>query len=213
MTPGVRLLVSTALLVAALVGLQFRGTGEAIPVRQSLDRFPETLGSWQGREGSVLEAEVLNVLRVKDYLVRRYVDPSGRSLWLYIGYWDSQRKGAQIHSPQNCLPGSGWEPLEASRLTIPLGSASGSVTVNRYLIQKDRDQQVVLYWYQEQGQAIAGEIAAKAEMIRSAFLRNRTDGALVRVSSPVYGSVADTTASLVAYVQAMYPVLGEFLPG
>jgi EpsI family protein len=71
---------------------------------------------------------------------------------------------------------------------------------------------MVVYWYHAQGTAIAGEIPAKIEMVRSAILRNRTDGALVRVSSPVSGGVAETTARLVEYVQALYPLLGTYLP-
>jgi len=86
------------------------------------------------------------------------------------------------------------------------------IEVNRYLIQKDRDQQVVLYWYQSQGKAVAGELDAKIEMVRSAITRNRTDGALVRVSAPVTGGVAETTDGLVRYVQALYPLLAEYLP-
>jgi EpsI family protein len=86
------------------------------------------------------------------------------------------------------------------------------IDVNRYLIQKDRQMQVVLYWFQAQGIVVAGELDAKVEMVRSAIFRNRTDGAVVRLSSPVYGSVPETTAELVEYVQVLYPVLREFLP-
>lgn len=212
MRRSVRAAVSCALLLGTLLVLQLRSTGEAVPIRTSLDAFPAALGDWQGREATVFEVEVLNVLKVKDYLMRRYVDPAGRSLWLYIGYWDTQRKGAQPHSPKNCLPGSGWEPLEASRVTIPLLPPHAPITVNRFLIQKGRDQQLVVYWYHQQGRAIAGEVPARIEMVKNAILRNRTDGALVRVSSPVYGSAAETSRHLVAYIQTLYPILGEYLP-
>jgi len=207
-----RVIVSTVVLLAALLTLQFRSTGEAVPVHKPLDAFPVVLGDWQGREATIFESEILNILKVKDYLMRRYVDPAGRSLWLYIGYWDTQRKGAQMHSPKNCLPGAGWEPLEASLVTVSLPSPHAPITVNRYVIQKERAQQVVLYWYQQHGRAIAGEAPARIEMVKSAVVRNRTDGALVRVSMPVYGSVPETSALLVQYVQAIYPVLGEYLP-
>ncbi|MBI2526656.1 MAG: EpsI family protein [Candidatus Rokubacteria bacterium] len=207
-----RAALSCALLLGALLLLQLRSQGEAVAIRKTFDAFPETIGDWRGREATIFEMDVLNVLKVSDYLMRRYTDPSGRSLWLYIGYWASQRKGAQIHSPRNCLPGGGWEPVEASFLTIPLPAPHAPITVNRYLIQKDRDMQLVLYWYQSQGKAVAREVEAKVEMVRSAMLRNRTDGALVRVSSPIYGSAAETTEHLVHYVQALYPRLGEHLP-
>jgi EpsI family protein len=97
-------------------------------------------------------------------------------------------------------------------VTIPLPQPLAPLTVNRYLIQKDRDQQLVFYWYQSQGKAIAGEMAARVQMIKDSIVRHRTDGALVRVSSPVYGSVQDTSDRLEKYIQAMYPVLGEYLP-
>jgi EpsI family protein len=212
MKQPVRVGLSLALLIGALLVLQFRSTGEAVPIRKSLDSFPSGVGQWQAREGVLLELDTLQVLKATDYLMRRDQDPAGRSVWLFIGYWDSQRKGAQPHSPRNCLPGGGWEPLEASRVTIPLPQPFAPITVNRFLIQKDRDQQVVLYWYQSQGRAIAGELEARVQMVRNSMVRHRTDGALVRVSSPVYGSVQDTSDSLVRYVQALYPVLGEYLP-
>ena len=204
--------LSLSLLVGALLVLHLRTSGEAVPIRKSLDSFPIAVGSWQAREGVLLELDTLNVLKAKDYLIRRDQDSSGKSLWLFIAYWDSQRKGAQPHSPKNCLPGGGWEPLEASRMTIPLPRPMGSITVNRYLIQKDQDQQVVFYWYQSQGKAIAGEVTARAEMIKNSIVRHRTDGALVRVSSPVYGGLQETSDRLVGYIQALYPILGNYLP-
>ena len=212
MTLSLRVVVAAFLLLGTLLVLQFRSTGEAVPIRKNFDTFPSTIATWQERQSNNLDLEIVNLLKVNDYVMRRYTDRDGRTLWLYIGYWATQRKGAQIHSPRNCLPGGGWEPIEASRLVVPLPGGHTPIEVNRYLIQKDRDQQVVLYWYQSHGRAVAGELAAKVEMVRSAITRNRTDGALVRVSAPVTGGVAETTDSLVRYVQALYPILGEYLP-
>ena len=213
MSTSARAGLASVLLLAALLILQFRSVGETVPVRKSLDLFPDRIGEWQGRQATNLEVEVLNVLKVNDYLMRRYVDVNGHSIWLYVGYWATQRRGgAQAHSPKNCLPGGGWEPVDASRLTVKLPPPYPPIEVNRYLIQKDRNMHVVLYWYQAQGHAVASELGAKVAMVRSALMSRRTDGALVRASSPVTGTVAETTARLVLYVQALYPVLGEYLP-
>jgi EpsI family protein len=170
------------------------------------------LGDWQVRQGIILEADTLNVLKMNDYVVRSYVDGSGRSVWLYVGYWATQRKGTDIHSPKNCLPGGGWEPIEASRLTVILPAPYAPITVNRYLVQKHREMQVVLYWYQAHGRVMAGEVAAKIELVRGAIAHNRTDGALVRVSSPVTSGAQETTDRLVKYVQILHPLLREYLP-
>lgn len=213
MRHSTRLLLSGVVLLAALLALQLRSPGEAVPIRRALDAFPDSIAGWQTRQDSPLQTDIVSLLKVDDYLMRRYVDEAGRSLWLYVGYWGSQRRGAaQVHSPRNCLPASGWEPIEASRLMIDVAGRQGSLSVNRYLIQRDRELQVVVYWYHAQGTPIAGEIPAKIQMMRSAIFRNRTDGALVRISSPVSGGVADTTARLVRYVQALYPLLAEYLP-
>jgi EpsI family protein len=181
-----------------------------MPLRKSLDSFPAALGGWQGQEATIFELEVVNLLKVKDYLMRRYIDGSGRSLWLYVAYWDTQRRGAQIHSPKNCLPGSGWEPLDAAVITVPV--ASGEIAVNRYLVQKDSELMLVFYWYQSQGRSTASEVDARIHMARNAVFRNRTDGALIRISSPIYGSVADTEAMVVRYVQTIQPRLADYLP-
>jgi EpsI family protein len=212
MKQSARVGLSLSLLLGALLVLHLRSSGEAVPIRKSLDSFPSAVGAWQARGGVLLEPEILYVLRAKEYLMRRDQDPSGLSVWLFIAYWDTLRKGATPHSPKNCLPGSGWEPLEASMITIPLPQPFTPITVNRYLVQKDRDQQLVLYWYQSQGTAIAGEVAARVQMVKNSIARHRTDGAIVRVSSPVYGGVQDTSDRLVRYVQAMYPALGDYLP-
>jgi hypothetical protein len=122
MSQAARASVSLAILLVALLVLQLRSTGEAVPIRKPLDSFPATVGEWQGRRGTILGTDILSKLKLSDYVMRDYVDRGGRSLGLYIGYWDTQRKGAVIHSPKNCLPGAGWEPVEvrSSRLLFPL---------------------------------------------------------------------------------------------
>jgi EpsI family protein len=198
------------MLVMALLFVQFRSRGEAVPPRQPLHTLQVPGGAWQARESSAFTDDIQNVLKASDYVMRRFTDASGRSLWLFIGYWETQRKGAQPHSPQNCLPGSGWEPLEVSRIAIPLGGTT--LTVNRMVIQKDDQRQLLFYWYRAQGASVASELDAKLHMMKNAVVRNRTDGAMIRVSSPIYGSVPATTEYLTEFLQALQPVLSEYLP-
>jgi len=206
-----RLGISVTLLLIAFFGLHFRSASEGVPLRKSFDSFPDSVGRWRGRDDTPLDAGTIQMLRMSDYLLRRYEDPTGRSVWLYLAYWQSQRRGADIHSPKNCLPGGGWEPVETTRITIPVAGAA-PIIVNHFLIQKDRQMQVVIYWFQAQGSVVAGELDAKIEMMRNAILRNRTDGALVRISSPVHGTIQETTEALVQYIQVAYPVLRAYLP-
>ena len=123
MTLPIRAAVAAVLLLGALLVLQFRSTGEAVPIRKSFDTFPSTVASWHERQSNNLDLETVNLLKVNDYVMRRYVDRAGRTLWLYIGYWATQRKGAQIHSPRNCLPGGGW----AAAAAVEAGRGPASV--------------------------------------------------------------------------------------
>jgi len=208
----IRWVLSVSLLAMTLVYLELFNTTEAIPIRKSLDLFPANVEAWRAIESVPLGKEEQQILKVSDYLMRRYVDPRGRSLWLYVGYWETQRKGAQAHSPKNCLPGGGWEPLEASRLRVPIPARGSAIELNRYVLQKGSDRQIVLYWFESQGRPVASEFEAKLELVRGSILRHRSDGAVVRVSGIVADGVDETSDSLVKYIQAMYPMLNGFLP-
>ena len=207
-----RMVISLALLSATFGYLTFFTSTEVVPIRKPLDELPATIGSWGEAQTTVLDDDVLDVLRPSDYALRRYVDPVGRSLWLYVGYWQSQRKGAQIHSPKNCLPGNGWEPLDAARKVIPVPGRAEPIEVNLYVLQKGSARQVVVYWFESRGEAFADELRAKLELVRNSIAYNRSDAAIVRISSPVYGSLDESVDRLVKYVQAIYPILDDFLP-
>jgi len=208
----VRWLVSCVLLLGVAAYLHLFPHGESVPTHQPLDVFPTSIGPWNAVETVPLDADTLAILKPTDYLVRRYQDGAGQGVWLYIGYWDSQRKGAEAHSPKNCLPGGGWEPLQADREHVDLGSGRGAIEVNRYILQRGSDAMVVLYWYQSQGRAVAGELAAKLDLVRNAMFRNRSDGAIVRISAPVQGTIGQTEERLTDYAKALYPALDGFLP-
>ena len=124
-----------------------------------------------------------------EYLNLVYSKTADLPIGLYIGYYKSQREGDTMHSPLNCLPGAGWAPESQSYLTIPVSTSPGAapqpITVNRYLIRKGADRQLVLYWYQSHGRVVASEYSSKIFMVLDAIRTNRTDGALVRVITPV----------------------------
>ena len=128
---------------------------------------------------------MLQVLKVDDYLWRQYGSTDGPPLGLYIGYYQSMRQGVTYHSPKNCLPGSGWYFVETG--TIPLQVTDGHgqpVEINKFIIQKGLDKQLVLYWYQDRGRVLTSEYWAKAYMILDALLQHRTDGAFIRITIP-----------------------------
>jgi len=187
--------------------------GEAIPLRQNFGAFPLHIAQWSGRQLE-LDTRVLNILRVDDYLLRQYWDASGTPVELYIGYYKSQRQGATYHSPKNCLPGSGWTFVHMDKTPLQAAARTGRpVEVNQFVIQKGLDRQLVLYWYQDRGRIITSEYWAKAYMIWDAILRNRTDGAFVRITVPFTGAGEERAGQQGrAFAETIFPLLAEYLP-
>jgi EpsI family protein len=204
------------LAAAGLVARQNRP--EPAPVRATFDRFPAQIQRWTGRPLPPMEDRILAILGVDDYLNRVYVSPDRAGVALYIGYYNSQRQGDSIHSPMNCLPGAGWEPLSKSFTKIPVALREGTTEIdaNRYVIRKGLDQQLVLYWYQSHGRTVASEYWSKFYLIRDAVRLNRTDAALVRVIVPIVpnrdGAEATAETQATDFIGSMFPVLSNYLP-
>lgn len=205
-----RLLLAIGVLAGGVVLLHTVTRAERQPLHQPLGRFPLVLDGWQGTEAP-MDARIVEAVGVDDYLSRIYKDPSGNPVQLYIGYYGSQRAGDTIHSPRNCLPGAGWEPVRTGELHLPLLSG-GSITVNDYLIRKGADMQLVFYWYQARGRTIPNEYAAKLWMVQGALTRNRTDAALVRVLTPAPAGESQARERATDFVRLLYPHLKNFIP-
>jgi len=192
---------------------------EPVPPRQKLEQFPMTLDGWQGAKELPFTKNVLDALGVDDYLTRIYFTPQKEGVGLYIGYYQSQRQGDTMHSPLSCLPGAGWEPLSKSDLPLSVASRPGGpardININRYLIQKGIEKQLVLYWYQAHDRVVASEYWGKFYLVADAMRLNRTDGALVRVIAPMTGngdSESGAEEIAVRFVKTLFPLLSNYLP-
>jgi EpsI family protein len=189
-----------------------------VPVtRASFDTFPMTINNWRATIDPPLSDDILKVLGVDDYLSRIYFRPDGAAVGLYMGFYGSQRQGDTIHSPLNCLPGAGWEPVREGRLTIAnVDGAGRDITVNRYVVQKGLERQLVLYWYQSHGRVVASEYTSKLLLINDAIRINRTDGSLVRVIAPIPVGAGDDGAAAAqlaeSFVRDLFPHLSSYLP-
>lgn len=205
-----RLVVVALVLFAAAGVLAATDRPDAAVPRDVLPGFPLSIDDWRGMDAAPLDLDTMRVLGVDDYVLRTYVGSPG-AVGLYIGYYRSQRQGDTIHSPMNCLPGAGWVPVEAGRITL---AAAGGAEVNRYLIQKGDQRQIALYWYQGRGRTVASEYWSKAFLVWDAARSNRTDGALVRVLAPVERGASPAAAEAVAraFATRLFPMLGRYIP-
>jgi EpsI family protein len=211
-----------ACLLAAAAYLPRVTQAEPVPIRETLGVLPLTIAGWNGGDTTPLDAKTVAVLGVDEYLNRVYLNDHQRPVGLYIAYYASQRQGDTMHSPLNCLPGSGWSPVHFNRVTIPMTTAPETgasrapsppaLEVNRYVIEKGLDRQLVLYWYQSHGRVVASEYWGKFYLVLDAIRMNRTDGALVRLVAPLVTTEDAAEHDAVNFARALYPMLGRYLP-
>ncbi len=212
MSNAMRYWTMIAVLLAGAAGMGFLSHGESTPPARPLSEFPKDIGSYRTVAEYPFDAETLKILGVTDYVNRAYFSPAQGELGLYIGYFRTQRTGAAIHSPKNCLPGAGWQPTvsEIYQLSLPDGR---KVPVNLYVVRKDLDQQVVLYWYQSHGRVVASEYWGKFYMVEDAIRLNRTDAALVRIMAPVRNGDLDAARKqAIAFAQQVAVDVGQVIP-
>ena len=211
MTISGRFWVMIAVLLGASVGLRHLSHGEAVPLAQPLSNFPVQVESWHAREVPI-EPRIIQALGVTDHVNRVYEAPGNPSIYLYVGYYKSQRTGQLIHSPKNCLPGAGWEPVSVGSVEL-VGPKGNQVSVNRYVIQNGLQRQLVLYWYQSHGRIIASEYWDKFYMVMDALRLNRTDAALVRISTPIRGNdELESGTKAIAFAEDFIRQSGRVLP-
>ncbi len=158
---------------------------EIRPARSEFVGFPMQIGDWQGKRDRI-DKIYLDVLQLDDYVIADYRGPGGTNVNFYSAYYASQRTGVSAHSPSSCLPGDGWRIVEMDRHAVE-GARVGEapLQVNRVVIQKGRSRQLVYYWFQQRGRTITNEYLVKWFIFWDSLTRKRSDGALVRIITPL----------------------------
>ncbi len=179
----------TGLLPALLLAGGWAGGLVLQPTRElglvePLESLSTRLGEYRMLEDRRLSEAELSVLAPDAYLLRTYTGPELPPAEVYVAFYGHQARGSSVHSPRNCLPGSGWEPLRHERAVVD--TSLGGEEINRYVVEHESGAQaVVYYWYQGRGRVEASEYRVKWDLIRDAVVRRRTDEALIRVVIPL----------------------------
>lgn len=211
-------LVGTALLFGAVAI-----TSHIVPARTlvSIDReqfalFPLQIGDWQVGPQQRLTSDIEKVLGADDYIQTSLIQPGVPApVELFIAWYKDQMDGG-THSPKDCLPAGGWEISALEQVDAPEGiEGPHSFTLNRALIQKGLNQMLVYYWYDQQGVRTASSFYAKYTLTRSKVISGRSDGALVRLVTPIRQgeNIAEAEARLQDGLHSVIGTLPRFLPG
>jgi EpsI family protein len=206
--------LSIVLVVQAIVLHTAISRPELTPVIRPLAAFPSQIAGWRAVEDVPIEQEVLDLLKADDTLNRLYVDPSGKiDVNLFVAFFKTQREGQSPHSPKNCLPGNGWQPVETGLVSISAPGRVQPIVANRYVASHGDDKAVVIYWYQSHNRIIASEYSAKLWLIADSIRYHRSDTALVKVVVPVVNDNTQSATQLgVSFVQTTFPALARELP-
>ena len=206
---SLRASVAALVLVGGIFATHSFRPKDAAGPQRPLREFPSAIG-FSHSEDRPYEIQVVQAIGADDYINRVYLG-SAPPIELYIGYYKDQRSGDRIHSPKNCLPGSGWEPVHSSRVQI--GSVDGvPVLVNGYLVASGAKRDMVLYWYQAHGRIIASEYWAKFWLVADALNHRGTDGAMIRIWTTAADGEGTAQARAVGFARRIYPQVADFLP-
>ncbi|HLV87876.1 MAG TPA: EpsI family protein [Candidatus Sulfotelmatobacter sp.] len=209
-----RFALAALMLVSTGLFLLTRPYREVNPAHLPLRSFPNDIGTWRGTDLPIAN-DVLTTLGSGDFLLRNYEDQqqSRPPIDLFIAYFPSQRSGDTIHSPQNCLPGAGWTPIQVSRtvLSVP---GHAPFPANHYVIAKGDSQQLVLYWYWAHDRGVASEYLAKFYLVADSIRMHRSDGSLVRITTPLLRDETTSSAEqrLLPFAESIVPLLKSFIP-
>nr|WP_238941298.1 VPLPA-CTERM-specific exosortase XrtD [Jannaschia sp. Os4] len=196
----------TALVAVALAAMP--PLARPAPERLDFAAFPLRLDGWTGRRGS-LAPEIERALGATDYLEATYAAPGEAApVALFTAWYASQVDGAGLHSPEVCLPAGGWEIAGFEEVDI-------GFPANRAVIRRDGAEQLVLYWFEQRGRRMTDDRLAKLTVLRDAVLRGRSDGALVRLTTPIAPgeSVADAQTRLRRVLAPALARMPAFVPG
>ena len=207
-------IVATACLaITVALALLLPRSEEVFPARESFTEFPNKLGPWTGHR-ETMDGVFLAALKLEDYLLADYVDQDSAGANVYIAYYSSQRKGEAVHSPRSCLPGGGWQFSGFEQRTLATTLNGQPLRVNRTIIELGDQRQLVYYWFQQRGRVITNELTVKWYLFWDALTRHRTDGALVRLITPLQHAGDDALAErkLIDLTIRTAAVLPRFVP-
>jgi EpsI family protein len=181
--------------------------------RAAIARIPMTLSPWNGVTAPPLSAEVMKTLGADEYIRRWYrtgtdgTNRTSRVVEMDVSYYAQPRVGATMHSPLNCLPGTGWRIVRVDTRALP---GQPDVHVRLLEVQRRTRRFAMAYWFQSRDRSVADEGSTRLRLLADALQRRPTAAGLVRVMAPADGSHSADDAVL-AFAATLLPELRRVL--
>ncbi len=177
---------------------------------QELAGLPDSIAGWRAIDVAMDQA-VSEMLRADANVQRAYFHPQGYSVFVYVGYYGTERGGVPEHTPDICYPAQGWAILSEERLRV--GGDDG-LWVRELVVAKDEERRLVHYWYRtKETSGITSTLALQLNQFWGRLSANRGDGALVRISTAVLGEdLIGARSKLLAFDEPVDDALADLWP-
>jgi EpsI family protein len=185
---------------------QAAGRAPSLDVVPDLESLPMEIEEWQGFHAPELSPEDAAILGA-DVYVRRYYQSDMGALEIDVAYYTQRRVGASMHSPLNCLPGTGWSVLEDR--TQVLDTVSGPREVRELVVRRNTAVFAMTYWYQSRGRVLTGEASTRLKLLGQALRGHPADVGLVRVMTPLTVEAGAGREGVVAFSTLVIPALEQ----
>ena len=184
-----------------------------IPLQQPMASFPLQLGDWAGQP-QTMDAKSQAILGTSEYFIGDYTHNNEPTVNIYMLYYPQQDSTSNqaIHSPSICVPAGGWTVDQKTISPLILDKAQ-QLTVNKMLISKGREKEIVYYWFVQDGTPVWSPNLSKFVQIRNAITTGRTDGAMIRIVTRVSDNETEQAAEqrMLAFMNNALPVANAFL--
>jgi EpsI family protein len=174
--------------------------------------LPLQVGKWQGSnlpyDGRVFD----EVLGADSTVFRTYQErESGRSVQLYVAYYENMEKSDLSHPPEVCYSGQGWQIRESGTHEIHLGTAKDRLRISKMMIEKGERQELVLFWYQVGERIYPDRIRQRLALIVNKAWGRNMENIWVRVSTPIDKEAPDETLRTeLDFISDLYPFMRRY---
>lgn len=204
-------LIFTALAVTYAANVWLRAPKVSAKTAAAIPKLAPQLPGWRV-EQPPLSDRVAQQLKADEVGLYNYYDDRDRRVELFVGYYEDQQFGAQVHSPMHCLPGAGWTVLHNEKFSLPFAHLPG--LASKLDISKKTEQQIVVYWFVSDDEVVKNEMDLKLRLLRNAFLRRVTSVYFYRVCVAQQEGAPDAALKLLHdFLTALGSHLQRHAPG
>jgi EpsI family protein len=198
---------TTALLICTLAASGLTARRISQPLVIPLEQIDSSILGWTAIGEQTLPPGTLKTLNATSYLARNYSRGDER-LELFIAFYEQQRAGESMHSPQHCLPGAGWEIWQQRSALVTVDG--NEIAINQDRIENFGSRKIMFYWYQSRNRIVASEYLGKLFLARDTLVSGQTAGSIVRIILPdTPGASQDGLAFATRLIPAVWRSLGH----